>query len=92
MFESSSSILEQFKQEELSDLISDLNLSKQAAEIYASQLKDKKWLKTRILVAFYCLRETELLLFVSKQKGCIYCKNIQGLLLKMGVPQYRFQE
>ena len=39
VFESNSSIPEQFKQEELSDLISDLNLSKEAAEILASRLK-----------------------------------------------------
>ena len=47
VFESSSSILAQFKQEELSDLIRDLKLSKEIAEILASRLKDKNCLRTR---------------------------------------------
>ena len=45
VFESSSSISEQFKQEELSDHIRDLNLSKEAAELLASRLKNKKCLR-----------------------------------------------
>ena len=45
VLESSSSILEQFKQEELSDLTRDLNLSKEAAEILASRLKNKNCLR-----------------------------------------------
>ena len=36
VFKSSSSIPEQFKQEELSNLVMDLNLSKEGAEILAS--------------------------------------------------------
>ena len=40
-FESSFSLLEQFKQEDMIDLIKDLNLSKEAAEILAFWLKKK---------------------------------------------------
>ena len=90
MFESSSLIPEQFKQEELSDLIRDFNLSKEAAESLASWLKDKNYLKTRISINstvrekknYICILEEEL----------VYCKNIEGLLLKMGVSQYSAQE
>ena len=41
VFKSSSSITEQFKQEELSDLVRDLNLSKETEEILASGSKTK---------------------------------------------------
>ena len=41
VFESSLSIPGQLKQEELNDLIRDLNLSKEAAEILTSRLKTK---------------------------------------------------
>ena len=52
VFESSSSISEQFKQEKLSDLMRDLNLSKQAAEILASGLKGKSCLRTGASITF----------------------------------------
>ena len=48
MFESSLSISEQFKQEELSDIIRDLKLSKEAAEILASRLKEKTALESEL--------------------------------------------
>ena len=89
VFKTSSSIPEQFKQEKLSDLIWDLNLSKEAAEVLASRLKDKKFFGPRVSVTFYRTREKELLLCFSKQEVFVYCKDIDGHLLKMGVPQYR---
>ena len=42
MFENWSPTVQQFEQEELSDLIGELNLSEEAAEILASRLKEKK--------------------------------------------------
>ena len=47
VFESSSSTPEQFKQEELSSHIRDLNLSKESAEILAFRLRDKNCLRSR---------------------------------------------
>ena len=51
VFESSSSIPEQFKQEELSDLNRDLNLSEEVAKILASRLKN--FLRTGASITFY---------------------------------------
>ena len=48
VFESSLSILDQFKQEKLNNLIRDLNLSKEAVEILVSRLKDKTALKSEL--------------------------------------------
>ncbi|XP_076799763.1 uncharacterized protein LOC143444861 [Clavelina lepadiformis] len=92
VFESRPLILEPFKQEELSDLIRDLNLSKEAAEILASRLKDKNCLGSGASITFYHTREKELRPYFSQQDELVYCKDIEGLLLKMGVPQYRPQE
>ena len=50
---SSSSIPEQFKKEELSDLIRDLNLSKEGAEVLASRFKDKICLRTGASILLY---------------------------------------
>ena len=45
------------QQEELTDLIRDLNLSQEAAEILASRLKDVNWLGTGVSTTFYRTRE-----------------------------------
>ena len=85
VFESSSSVPEQFKQEELSDLIKDLDLSKEAAEILASRLKDKKCLRTGTSITFYRTREKELLPYFREEEELVYSKDIEGLLLKLKV-------
>ena len=84
VFESSSSVPKQFKQEEVSDLVRDLNLSKEAAEILASRLKDKNCLRTGASITFYRTREKELLPYFSEQDELVYCKDIEGLLQKNG--------
>ena len=61
MFEGSSSKPEQFNEEELSDLIRDLNLSKENSEVLTSRLKGKKCLNPGTKVTFYRTRESELL-------------------------------
>ena len=92
MFESSSSISEHFKQKELSSAIRGLNLAKEAAEILTSQLKDKYCLRTGASITFCHTKEKELLPHFSKKEKLDYCKDIEKLLLKMAVPQYRAQE
>ena len=92
VFEGTSSIPEQFKQEELSDLIRDLNLSKEASEILASRLKDKNCLKMEASITFYRSREKELLPYFCQHESFVYCKDIEGLLLKMGILEYRSQD
>ena len=74
----SSSIPEQFKQEELSDPIRDLNLFKQAAEILAYRLKDKNCLRTRASITFYHTREKELLPNLEKKKNLFTVKTSKG--------------
>ena len=65
VFESSSSIPEQIKQEELSDLIRDLDLFKEAAEILISRLKDKNCLRTGASILPY--KRKILLPYFSKE-------------------------
>ena len=89
LFESSSSIPEQIKQEELSDLIRDLHLSKEAAKNLAPDSKTKTVLESEL--QFYRTREKGLFPYFSEEE-LFYCKDIEGLLLKMRVPQYKAQE
>lgn len=52
---------ETFNQEELSDLIRDLGLSKKSSELLASRLKEKHVLERKTKVTFYRNRETKFL-------------------------------
>ena len=92
VFESSSTIPKQSKQEEVSDMMRDINLPKEAAETLASRLKDKNCLRTGTSITFYRMSEKELLTYFSEEEELVYCNSIKGLLLKMGVPEYRAQE
>ena len=77
---------------ELSNLIRDLNLSKEAAEILASRIKDKNCVRTGASITFYRMRKKLLPYFSEEEEEFVSCKDIKELPLKMGVPQYRAQE
>ena len=48
-----------FSQNELSDLVRDLNLPKDSAELLASRLKDKNMLNDKVKVSFFRTRHQE---------------------------------
>ena len=77
-----------FNQKKLNDLVRDLNLSKDAAEILASRLHDKALLDIETCVTFYRTREHELLRFFCNENGFLFCNDITRLMLKMGLTKY----
>ena len=82
-----------FNQLELSDLIRDLDLSKESSELLASRLYEKHFLGQGTIISFYRDREKDLLQFFSeyrddKERKFVYCHNIEGLLIFMGLPKY----
>ena len=77
-----------FNQNELIDLIRDLSLSKEASELLASRLNDKKMLHNGTQVTFYRTREKEFLSFFAHENDLVFCTDVSGLLLKMRLPQY----
>ena len=92
IYERSSTIPEQFSQEELSHFMRNLNLSKNTSKILASRLEDKNSVSAGTKVTFYRTREKELLPYFCLEDGLAYCKDVEGLLLNMGVPEYRYQD
>lgn len=74
-----------FSQEELSDLIRDLGLSKLKAELLASRLREKEALRPGVKSSSYRYRERDYLPFFKKGDGFVYCCNIDGLIWKLGV-------
>ena len=78
-----------YSQSELNDLIRDLNLPKQSAEVLASRLQEKHLLKAGTSVSFYRNREEELRKYFQSDGQLVYCTDVEGLLLAMGLSAYR---
>lgn len=79
---------EQFNQLELNDLVRDLGLSKELAEVLASRLKEKNLLQKNTHITFYRNRERNLLPFFTAGEQFVYCCNIVGLLNALGISKY----
>ena len=72
---------------ELNDLVRDLGLSKQAAEVLASRLKEKNLLDSFAKVSYFRTRD-ENFNFFSEVNLFVYCHDISGLLLQLGISVY----
>ena len=68
-----------FSQAELNDLVRDLSLSKQKAEILASRLQEKGLLEKSVNVSYYRKRNFELSSFFTVNGPLCYCNDILGL-------------
>jgi len=73
MFQSSSTIPEKFQQE-LSHLIRDLNLCKEAVEFLSSRLKDKNCPGTGASITIYCKRKQNYFCIFAKKKNLFTAK------------------
>lgn len=90
----SSSPTEDFNMEEthlisqsmLNDLIRDLDLSKQKAELVASRLQEWNCLDTETKVTVYRTRNQALLPFFKKEENICFCDDINGLFQVMNTP------
>ena len=77
-----------FSQKELNDLVRDLSLSTDSAELLASRLKEKNLLPDSARISFFRNRHQEYLRFFSPVKELVYCTDNAQLLFKLGVLQY----
>ena len=78
-----------YNQSELNDLIRDLNFPKQSAEVLASKQQEKHLLKAGTSVSFYRNREENLRKYFKSDCQLVYCTDVEGLLLAMGLSAYR---
>ena len=74
-------------QSELKDLIWELNVEKQSAEMLASRLQEKH-LKAGTSVSFYGNREEKLIMYFHSDGQLVYCTDVDGFLLAMGLSAY----
>ena len=73
-----------FNQAELNDLVRDLDLPKESAEMLGSRLKQKNLLAPGTKVTAYRNREKEFLQFFEMHDAFVYCSDISGLLKEIG--------
>jgi hypothetical protein len=78
---------EHFDQNELSDVIRNLNLSKESSEMLACRLKLKNVLHPGTKIAFFRRREKDLLPFFTKDNNLVLC-DIRNLLKKTGLSEF----
>ena len=72
--------MKRFDQTELNDLVRDLDLSKEKAELLASRLKEKSSLSRGTKITLYRTRERSFLNFFTQEENLVYCNNIEGLI------------
>ncbi len=72
-----------FTQVELNDLVRDLALSKEKAELLASNLKQKHLLSKNVLIYHYRSRNFQLATFFKVDGPLCYCYDIIGLFTNL---------
>lgn len=80
-----------FNQSELNDLVRDLNLPKESAELLGSRLKEKKVLAEGTYFSWYWHRQKELVPFFAEEENLVYCQDILAVL-KFYTINYNFKE
>ena len=74
-----------FSQKYLNDLIRDLCLSKEKAELLASRLKERNMVEKDVKVRYYRKRNWDLSLAFKVEGPLCYCHDIEELLQTVGI-------
>ena len=68
--------------------LSDFRLSKESSQVLASRLKDRNLLQHRTKITIYRTRDKRFVSFFDDQFNFVLCKDIPGVLMKLGVTEY----
>ena len=79
---------QRFNQDYLSDLIRDLNLPKESAELLASRLNEIHLLLAKTRATFYRHRDAEFVPYFKQYDEIVVCNDVEPLLVKLGIDQY----
>jgi hypothetical protein len=71
-------------QEDLDDLVRDLYLPKESAQLLGSRLREKNLLAPDTTYSWYRNREREFTTFFTMENSLVYCKDVNGLIAQMG--------
>ena len=73
---------------EMNDLVRDLSLPKESAELISPCLTEKNLVSDEVRVTYHRKRHEEFSQFFTKPKDLVFCNNIRDLLLKLGIKEY----
>ena len=74
-----------FNQDNLSNLICDLNLSKESTELHVSCLKERNFLEAKTNVTFYRNKDAEFLPYFKQYEETVVCNDLEPLLMELGI-------
>ena len=74
-----------FGQSELNDLVRDLGLAKESAQLLGSRLKSKNLLAHGTLYSWYRHREKVFTPYFDQENDLVYCTNPKGFVEKFGI-------
>ena len=77
-----------FNQDDLNDVIRDLNLPKESAELLASCLKEKHFQQAKTNVTFYRNREANFLPYFKQYEEIVVCNDAELLLMELDIAHY----
>ncbi|KAG0720492.1 hypothetical protein GWK47_006740 [Chionoecetes opilio] len=77
-----------FSQCELNDLVRDLSLSKTSSELLASMTQRENLLGKDARITFFRRRHEAYMGYFCQEEDLVYCRDVAGLLVKLGAPQY----
>jgi len=69
---------------DLDDLVRDLDLPKESAELLGSRLHERNFLAQGTTFAWYRHREKEFVDFFAMKDSLVFCNNVEGLVNQMG--------
>lgn len=81
-----------FNQEELNDLIRELGLPKDGAELLASRLKEKNLLLKGTKVSIYRTRDESFRKYFTQDEDLVYCHDVTGLMNDLKKNVYKAEE
>lgn len=80
-----------FNQTELNDLVRDLGLTKEKAEIIGLRLKEKNVLASGTIIYAYRTREQQFSQYFKQEGDLVYCSDISGVMNEFGI-EYKKEE
>ena len=70
----------------MNDLVRDLNLPKDAAELLGSRLKSKNVLLPGVSFSWFRHREKEFVPYFAQEDLLVYCVDVEGLMGQFKIP------
>jgi uncharacterized protein YjcR len=80
--------IDKFTQSKLSDMIRELQLTKEKSELLGSRLREKNMMASGVKFSWYRNREKEIRKYYTQEDQLLFCTDIRNLLHQLGEKEY----